>query len=168
MNATEDGHRALMELAAGDMRRVLNLLQSTHMAYPIVNEENVYLTAGAALPGVIQSILNSLLNDSFENAHRLLSSVSSSYMRLSIHPAFINSKFYFKSIQEFGYALCDIVTELSLLVAKKNLPDRAMAYILDKLSNIEFRLSHGVSEKIQIGALVGVFVVVREMLVVTK
>ncbi len=43
-----------------------------------------------------------------------------------------------------------------------------MAYILDKLSNIEFRLSHGVSEKIQIGALVGVFVVVREMLVVTK
>ncbi len=94
MNATEDGHRALMELAAGDMRRVLNLLQSTHMAYPIVNEENVYLTAGAALPGVIQSILNSLLNDTFENAHRLLSSVSSSVVRLSIETLF-NSNFIF-------------------------------------------------------------------------
>ena len=26
-----------------------------------------------------------------------------------------------------------------------------MAYLLDKLSNIEFRLSHGVSEKLQLG-----------------
>lgn len=76
VNSTEDGKRALMELAAGDMRRVLNLLQSTHMAYPVVNEENVYLTAGAALPAVIQSIFNSLLNDTFENAHKLLSNVS--------------------------------------------------------------------------------------------
>lgn len=64
--------------------------------------------------------------------------------------------------------MCDIVTELSLLAAKKELPDKAMGYIMDKLSNIEFRLSHGVSEKIQIGALVGVFVVVREMLVASK
>jgi replication factor C subunit 3/5 len=65
-----------MELAAGDMRRVLNLLQSTHMAYPVVNEENVYLTAGAALPAVIQAIFTSLLNDSFDNAHKMLSDVS--------------------------------------------------------------------------------------------
>lgn len=43
-----------------------------------------------------------------------------------------------------------------------------MGYIMDKLSNIEYRLSHGVSEKIQIGALVGVFAVVKEMMVASK
>ncbi len=75
MNGTPDGLTALMELAAGDMRRVLNLLQSTHMAYPIVNSENVYLTAGAAIPAVIQNLLRSLLNDSFDDAYKLLSTV---------------------------------------------------------------------------------------------
>lgn len=38
------------------------------------------------------------------------------------------------------------------------------AYIIDKLSNIEHRLSRGVMEKLQIGALVGAFAVAREMM----
>ncbi len=49
-------------------------------------------------------------------------------------------------------------------MAGTELPDRVIAYIMDKLSNIEFRLSHGVSEKLQLGALVGVFVVARNMM----
>ena len=61
--------------------------------------------------------------------------------------------------------MCDIVTELSILVARKELPDAVVGYIMDKLSNIEHRLSHGVSEKLQVGALVGAFIVVREMMV---
>lgn len=52
VNATADGKKALMQLANGDMRRVLNLLQSTAMAYAVVDQQNVYLTAGAALPEV--------------------------------------------------------------------------------------------------------------------
>jgi len=146
VNATPDGLIALMELASGDMRRVLNLLQSTQMAYPIVNNENVYLTAGAAIPAVIQNLLRSLLNDSFDDAYKLLSN----------------------TITEFGYALCDIITELSLLIARKELPDAAMAYLMDKLSNIEHRLSHGVSEKLQIGALVGAFIIARHMMTPAK
>jgi replication factor C subunit 3/5 len=76
VNATVDGHQALMQLASGDMRRVLNLLQSTHMAYPVVNEDTVYLTAGAALPAVIQSLFLTLFNDTFEVAYNMLSKVS--------------------------------------------------------------------------------------------
>jgi len=47
------------------MRRVLNLLQSTHMAYPEVNEESVYLTASAASPSVIESIFYYYFSVSF-------------------------------------------------------------------------------------------------------
>jgi replication factor C subunit 3/5 len=51
---TEGGKTALLQLAGGDLRRVLNLLQSAAMAYPEITEEAVYLTAGAALrAGVI-------------------------------------------------------------------------------------------------------------------
>lgn len=33
---------------------------------------------------------------------------------------------------EFGYALCDIITELALLVAQTELPDTVSAYLIDK------------------------------------
>jgi replication factor C subunit 3/5 len=65
---------------------------------------------------------------------------------------------------DFGYAVCDITTELSVLVTSTELPDAVTAYLLDKLSNVEYRLANGVSEKLQIGALVGAFTVARQML----
>jgi hypothetical protein len=47
------------------------------MAFPEVNEEVVYLTAGAALPAVIDDTLRSLLNDDFKTAYTKLQDVSS-------------------------------------------------------------------------------------------
>ena len=76
VDATEDGQNAILQLADGDLRRVLNLLQSTSMAYPTVTQDAVYLTAGAAMPSVIEAIFTSLLNDSFEPAYRTLLKVS--------------------------------------------------------------------------------------------
>jgi hypothetical protein len=43
-----------------------------------------------------------------------------------------------------------------------------VAYLLDKLSTIEHRLSHGASDKLQLGALVGAFIVGRAMITPTK
>ena len=65
---------------------------------------------------------------------------------------------------DFGYAVCDITTELSVLVTATDLPDAVTAHLLDKLSSVEYRLANGVSEKLQIGALVGAFTVARQML----
>lgn len=76
VNATEGGRDAILQLADGDLRRVLNLLQSTSMAYPQVTTDNVYLTAGAAMPSVIEAIFVSLMNDPFELAYRTLLKVS--------------------------------------------------------------------------------------------
>jgi hypothetical protein len=42
-----------------------------------VTEDNVYLTAGAAMPSVIETIFLSLMNETFEAAYRLLLKVSS-------------------------------------------------------------------------------------------
>ena len=65
---------------------------------------------------------------------------------------------------EFGYALCDIITEVARLVVGTELSPAVGAYLIDKLSTLEYRLSHGVSEKLQLGALVGAFVVARSMM----
>lgn len=45
-NITEDGLQAIVKLAHGDMRKCLNVLQSCHAAYDIINEENVYACTG--------------------------------------------------------------------------------------------------------------------------
>ena len=76
VDITEGGKKALLQLAGGDLRRVLNLLQSSAMAYPQITEEAVYLTAGAAMPAVIEDTFHSLLNDDFDTAYKKILAVS--------------------------------------------------------------------------------------------
>ena len=167
---TDGGKTALLQLACGDLRRVLNLLQSAAMAYPEITEEAVYLTAGAAMPAVIENTFQSLLNDDFDTAYKKLLSVRRP-SRPCISPPFFRPfspicrpHLVTQANIEFGYALCDIITELAQLVTQTVLPDAAEAFLVDRLSTLEHRLSHGVNEKLQLGALVGAFVVARSML----
>lgn len=146
VNVTDCGKRAVLALAGGDLRRVLNLMQSANMAYPVVNEEAVYLTAGAPMPVRVQECWRALLNDDFKTAYDIV----------------------LNTVVDFGYALCDVTAQLSLLVAATEFPDEITALLHDRLSTIEFRLSHGVSERLQIGSLVGVFVLARSMMTVAK
>lgn len=63
MKVSEDGKRALVALSGGDMRKVLNVLQSTWMAYKNVTEVNVYQCVGHPQKSDIQNIIGWLLND---------------------------------------------------------------------------------------------------------
>lgn len=70
LNVTEDGKKALMVLSKGDMRKVLNVLQSTSMAFDEVNEDSVYTCVGHPLRRDIERILETLLScKSFEDAY---------------------------------------------------------------------------------------------------
>jgi replication factor C subunit 3/5 len=62
--------KSVVELAEGDMRKALNLLQSCSMAFPEVNPETAYMTLGHPTPEDILAILNLLLNDDFSVAFR--------------------------------------------------------------------------------------------------
>jgi replication factor C subunit 3/5 len=45
VDATEGGKNAILALADGDLRRVLNLLQSTAMAYPQVTRARGFVVS---------------------------------------------------------------------------------------------------------------------------
>merc|ERR1719220_3360382 len=62
VDVTDDGKEALMRLSQGDMRRVLNILQSCHMAFEEVTEDNVYTCTGHPLRSDITNIVNWALN----------------------------------------------------------------------------------------------------------
>merc|ERR1712088_958215 len=62
---TEDGKEALMTLSQGDMRKVINILQSCNMAFGEVTEDNVYTCTGHPLRSDITNIVNWALNEDF-------------------------------------------------------------------------------------------------------
>ncbi|KAJ4849782.1 hypothetical protein Tsubulata_039093 [Turnera subulata] len=77
LDVTESGLAALVRLSNGDMRKALNILQSTHMASQQITEEAVHLCTGNPLPKDIEQIKMSsdvrvqLINDLADIEYRL-------------------------------------------------------------------------------------------------
>ncbi|GIZ03221.1 replication factor C subunit 5 [Caerostris extrusa] len=138
---TEDGRKALMDLAQGDMRKVINVLQCAALAFDTVNEENVYACVGHPLKSDVQKIVNWLLNDDFVAAYKNINELK--IMK--------------------GLALQDILTQVHLFVHRIELPDDVKIHLLVKMADIEDHLASGTSEKIQLSALISAFQVARDM-----
>jgi replication factor C subunit 3/5 len=64
----ENGVDAVMRLGCGDMRRALNLLQSTCMSAGQVSEDAAYQCAGKPLPSDIDAIATCLFNESLKDS----------------------------------------------------------------------------------------------------
>ncbi|NXG94951.1 RFC5 factor, partial [Stercorarius parasiticus] len=143
VDVTEDGMKALVTLSSGDMRRALNILQSTTMAFGKVTEENVYTCTGHPLKSDIANILDWMLNQDFSTAYRKI-------MEL-------------KTLK--GLALQDILTEIHLFVHRVDFPPSVRIQLLIKMADIEYRLAAGTSEKIQLSSLIAAFQVTRDLIV---
>ncbi|NWI19544.1 RFC5 factor, partial [Crypturellus soui] len=143
VDVTEDGMKALVTLSSGDMRRALNILQSTSMAFGTVTEESVYTCTGHPLKCDIANILDWMLNQDFSTAYRKISEL--------------------KTLK--GLALQDILTEIHLLVHRVDFPPSIRIQLLIKLADIEYRLAAGTSEKIQLSSLIAAFQVTRDLIV---
>lgn len=145
LDVTEDGKMALMELSGGDMRKVLNVLQSTWMAFKHVSEDNVYTCVGHPLKKDIENIVYWLLND--ENLRE-------TYEKLN------------KLKIDKGLALEDILKQVHLYVQRLQLPPRIISQLVIKMASIEERLAQGCSEKIQVSALIAAFRLARNQVTV--
>ena len=141
LNVSEDGKQALITLSGGDMRKVLNVLQSTSLAFSAVTEENVYSCVGHPLPIDIKNIINWLLNESYELCYCKIQDIK----------------------LKKGLALQDILTELHLFVNKIEFPDSVLIDLVIKLAEIEKRVSIGCSEAVQLNALVSAFQRARDI-----
>lgn len=141
---------ALLRLSCGDMRRVLNILQSTHMAFSPapLTADSFYANTGDPHPQDVQVLFDALVADGVE--------FSASAQRIATLRA------------EKGVALSDILSGLTALVTAApvtQLPASAKIYLYQQLADCEYRLSLGASEHINTGALVGAFVFASAMTV---
>ncbi|KAL4569967.1 hypothetical protein LXL04_025616 [Taraxacum kok-saghyz] len=143
LDVTEDGLAALVRLSNGDMRKSLNILQSTHMASQQITEEAVYLCTGNPLPKDIEQISYWLLNEPFTFSFQKISEMKATK----------------------GLALVDIVREVTMFVFKIKMPSDVRVHLINDLADIEYRLTFGCNDKLQLGSVISTFTRARSALV---
>ncbi|KAK5786255.1 hypothetical protein PVK06_040888 [Gossypium arboreum] len=142
LDVPDSGLAALVRLSNGDMRKALNILQSTHMASQKITEEAVYLCTGNPLPKDIEQISYWLLNESFAESFKL-----------------------YETKTRKGLALIDIVREVTMFVFKIKMPSDVRVQLINNLADIEYRLSFGCNDKLQLGSFIAIFTKARSALV---
>ena len=140
---TDDGLKAILKLGKGDMRRILNVLQSAALTFPVIDSKAVHLTTGDPLPEDMQFLVKTLLSEKFATCVDTVEK-----MRI-----------------ERGYSLVDIVREIHAIVKSIEMPRNARILIHADLADIEHRLSVGCFDRMHVPALVGSFVESREIIV---
>jgi replication factor C subunit 3/5 len=137
---TEDGIKAVLQLGGGDMRRNLNILQASHMAFPDqVDEEAVYSCTGNPLPADMHTIVQHMLNMDIATCFEKITAMKT----------------------EKGYALQDIITNVHIMLTRIKLHNSARISLYKALADIEARLAAGSSEKLQLSAMISAFILVR-------
>ncbi|KAI9173085.1 Subunit of heteropentameric Replication factor C (RF-C) [Blastocladiella emersonii ATCC 22665] len=132
---TDDGMQGLLRLSGGDMRRAVNVLQSAHAAFGVVDENAVYTTTAAPLPKDVERCTNWLLNEEFSAAVQHLATLRT----------------------ERGYALQDLLADMFKFVRSLDMGNAAKLTLYEAMADIEYKLSQGCSDRIQAGALAGAF-----------
>lgn len=142
VNITDDGRKAIHDLSQGDMRRVVNLLQSCAMSFngQKIDEVLVYQCCGHPLRSDINEIMELLLHSDIATAYRVIQG-----MKI-----------------EKGLALQDILSQVSNALETIKFPPMAKANILIKLADIEYHMNNGGSERIYLSAMIAAFQSARD------
>ncbi|AGO12164.1 AaceriAEL196Wp [[Ashbya] aceris (nom. inval.)] len=136
LQLTEDARKALLRLAAGDMRRALNVLQAAKAtlddpAQP-VSEDVIYDCVGAPHPRDIETVVDSILRDDWATALDTVRRVRVAR----------------------GLALVDMIHGAVDLLASYDLKQPTRIALLTHLADIEYAVSKGGSDKIQTSAAI--------------
>lgn len=140
VNITEAGMKAVLRLGQGDMRRNLNILQASHLAFPdLIDEESVYSCTGNPLPSDIRTMVVCMFNMDIRTCFERISTMKT----------------------EKGYALQDIVTNVHAVLTALKLDNECRITLYKALADIEYKLAAGSSEKLQLTAMISAFVLAR-------
>ncbi|KAJ4460045.1 putative Replication factor C subunit 5 [Paratrimastix pyriformis] len=134
---TPEAISTIVSLAEGDMRKCLNVLQSTALQSGErgeVTADMVYQTTGKPHPEDITRLLEWMLNEDFTRAFHLCWELKTAK----------------------GLALQDVATEIHARLLHVDLAPMVKCDVLDQLSTIAYNASYGLSEKIQFAGILAV------------
>lgn len=130
LKVNEKAKEALYEISEGDCRRVENILQSSAAASKHITEELIYSLASIAKPKEINEILELALKNKFIEARNKLLDVMLNY----------------------GLSGLDIIKQIQKEILSLNLDNRKKMSLIEKCGEIEFRMTEGSDEFLQLEA----------------
>jgi len=132
----EMAKEALFIISGGDARRINNILQSSAAISKDITEETIYSMASVAKPKEIDEVLKLALQNKFIEARNKLMDVMLNY----------------------GLSGIDIIKQIQQEILKLDLNNESKMLLMEKCGEIEFRMTEGSDEFIQLEALLSQFV----------
>ncbi|KAF4657344.1 Replication factor C (RF-C) subunit [Perkinsus chesapeaki] len=141
---SDDGMKALLKTGDGDMRKILNTLQSCSLSYPaqLVDATIIHKVAGLPQPASIDRLESALCQMSVKDGMAVMEELR----------------------VKQGYSTADLLREVHERMVRADMPSKARNLLFRDMAEIEYRLASGCSEEVQGATLVGAFHEVREMM----
>jgi replication factor C small subunit len=139
VNVTDEGMGAIVYVARGDMRKAINALQAASLMEDSVTEETIYQITATARPEQIKELIEAAIAGKFTAARSLLDELllvqglSGEDVILQIHRQMIS------------------------LMDSDFLSAATLVRLMDRIGEIDFRMTEGANERIQLEALLAYF-----------
>jgi replication factor C small subunit len=132
----EKAKEALYNVSGGDARRINNILQSSAAISKDITEETIYSMASVARPKEVDEVLKLALANKFIDARNKLMDVMLNY----------------------GLSGIDIIKQIQQEILKLDIDNEKKMLLMEKCGEIEFRLTEGSDEFVQLETLLSQFV----------
>ncbi|UYZ39423.1 MAG: replication factor C small subunit [Candidatus Methanospirare jalkutatii] len=127
----EDALNAIVFVANGDMRRAINTLQSAAALSKRITADMIYEITATARPEDVEVLVRNALAGKFTEALRKLD-----------------------ELRAEGIFADEILAQMHRIVMNMNIPAEKKVQILSRIGEVDFRISEGANEKIQLDALI--------------
>ncbi|HUV82377.1 MAG TPA: replication factor C small subunit [archaeon] len=136
LEVTDEGMEAAIYVSQGDMRKAINALQAAGLMEKKIGMESIYQITATARPEEIGELIDLALQGDFMGA------------RTKLDNLLINQ----------GLSGEDVIVQIHRIMFDKSMPDLLKVKLMDRIGEIDFRLTEGANERIQLEALLAYFV----------
>lgn len=126
----------LAEMCHGDMRKLVNILQSICVRKSIINKDNIFKLLNYIKDEDISKIIDSLFNSSFEE-----------------------NLYFLKEYLNTGVSLQELLKRLSNKIFLLDLSNDSLIFLINKLSELESNPS--INDNIKLGTFISIFIIIR-------
>ena len=140
LEISDEALDAISYVAAGDLRRAINTLQSAASIKTHIDQETIYQITATPDPQAIDDLLRASIGGKLKLA---LSSLDALLM-------------------EQGFSGSEIVVQINKALLGLDISDQSKVQLINSVGEIDFRLSEGADERIQLEALIAEFVLLSQ------
>ncbi|WP_048063302.1 replication factor C small subunit [Methanococcoides burtonii] len=140
LTIADDGMDALKYVAQGDMRKAINALQAAALFDTTIHKDAIYRITATAHPEEIAELLKTALSGNFISARKKLDSL----------------------MLEKGLSGEDVVGQIYRAIFDMDVSGKKLVALMDMIGEVDFRLTEGANERIQLDALLAHFALAEE------